>query len=218
MATEDNNNVSGAKPLSADEPSESWELDRLAEYAKTQHDAIVKGEQTLAPLYWKLGEALHWARKHVPRGHWGRFLDKAGIHKVRASKSRAIYKTFPGPEAVANMAVEEAYGMRERRTRTATHRTQTRKPTEDVPQEETVQLEVFLLEVCDRADGLIDVAAFATQNRRAELCPVLRLAIEKLTFLGRLLGADDEQRAEPTSEAETHVTNKEVSHDTETKP
>jgi hypothetical protein len=32
MATEDNNDVSGAKPLSGDEPSKLWELDRPEDY------------------------------------------------------------------------------------------------------------------------------------------------------------------------------------------
>jgi hypothetical protein len=115
------------------------------------------------------------------------------------------------------MAIEEAYSMRACRKRTTPRGTQPRKPTDNGAHEDTVRLEAFLLEVCDRAEGLVDVAAFATQDRRTELFPVFRLALEKVTYLGRVLGADDEQGAEPTRDAEPHVTNKEVYDDTEKK-
>jgi len=214
MDKEDSDNVSGAKPNPDEEPSESWDLDSVSHYAKTQHDLIVQGEHTLAPLYWRLGQSLHFARKLVPRGHWGGYLEELGVHKVRASKARAIYRTFSTPDAVTGMAIEEAYDQRVRRTAVAENRRRPSKTREECEPDEWVKLETFLLEVCDRAEGLVDVAAFATQDRRTDLFSVFRLAMERLRNLGRLLGAEDEQRNEPRSDRKPHAPNEEVHDDT----
>jgi hypothetical protein len=195
--TADNSGESfGAKPLSDDEPSHAWDLERLGKYARKEHDAIVRGETTLSPHYWRLGQALQLARKQLGRGQWGRYLAELGVHKVRAAKARAIYRTFSTPEAVAGMAVEEAYEQRKRNQPSARRRGRRRQLMDgQAPAENTDELQAFLMDVCARAEQLVDSAAFVEPSRRAALFPLVHSAVEKLNHLGRMLGAGDDPRA-----------------------
>ena len=190
MAREDEQESFGAKPSSDQEPSHSWDLGRLGQYARTQHEAILQGERTLAPRYWRLSQALHLARKQIKRGDWGRYLEELGVHKVRAAKARAIFRTFSTPQAVEGLSVEEAYEQRERRQACAQQKALLHKAWGDQSDEGTLKLASFLLKVCDRAEELVDVAAHITEDRRTELLPMLRWAIEKLEHLGQELGCE----------------------------
>jgi hypothetical protein len=191
------------KPFAEGEPDHSWGLDQLGDYARQQHDAIVQGETSLAGTYWRLGQVLELARKQLARGHWSRFLTSLGVHKVRASKARAIYRSFATPEALAGVAVEEAYDQRQRR-----QIDRWRKPRREDSRSESAEpnrqdtLATFLAEICVRADQFVDMATFAEQEETAKLVPVLRDAIERLQQLGRLLGVADPFNgpAEPTTE------------------
>ena len=149
---------------------------------------------------------------------------------MRAAKARAIFRTFHTPEAVAGMAVEEAYDHRERKPRRATRESRRRKRSDHAAGgDRTARLAAFLEEVSVRAEELVDVAAFAEQEHRQKLFPVLRRAIDRLKYLGQLLGADDEVPLDeqastvpdtntlqqetshgPLSQAHHHVSDKEV--------
>lgn len=196
----------GAKPFEEEEPSHTWELDRLTQYAREQHETIVQGEQTLSPAYWRLGQALHLARKRLGRGQWGKYLEKLGIHKVRAAKARAIFRTFSTPKAVSGMAVEDAYDQRQRRQRRAPQKARDRKSS-DRPAEnaDTDALAAFFEEVSTRAEELVDAAAFAEQERRQKLFPVLRTALDRLEYLGQILGAQDEVPSASQAPADSAV-------------
>ena len=65
------------------EPSHGWNLMQLEEYAKAQHDAIVRSETTFAPAYQRLGRALELIRPKRGRGEWGKHLESLGTHRVR---------------------------------------------------------------------------------------------------------------------------------------
>ncbi|HPM85328.1 MAG TPA: hypothetical protein PLF81_31715, partial [Candidatus Anammoximicrobium sp.] len=102
----------GAKHFSPDEPDDTWSIEKLGEHARRQHEVIVRGERDLAPAYWELGRALQIARRQLRRGQWGQFLAAHGIHRVRACRARAIFRSHPTLKAVAELTVEEAYEAR----------------------------------------------------------------------------------------------------------
>ncbi|MBI1311626.1 hypothetical protein GC176_10055 [bacterium] len=96
-------------------PSESWGTARLGQFAATQHCAIARRERALPRRYWRLGRALDLARDKVPHGEWNEFLEQHGIEKTRASKARAIYRSFDSEGDVTGLSVEEAYDQRTRK-------------------------------------------------------------------------------------------------------
>jgi hypothetical protein len=106
----------GPQPF-ADEPSHGWDLDRLGKFLQEQHLAIVEGEKQLAPVYWRMGQASNLARKHFSRGQWGRYLESLNIHKTRAARAQAIFRTFSADSELGGLSVEEAYESRTRRHR-----------------------------------------------------------------------------------------------------
>jgi len=95
-------------------PEESWDLETLAQYSRAQGDRINQAEQTLSLLYWRLGAALTYARRHFDHGQWSRYLEQLGIDRTRASKARAIFRTFRSEQFVAGLSVDEAYSKRKR--------------------------------------------------------------------------------------------------------
>jgi hypothetical protein len=188
----------GARNISPDEqPDHSWGLEQLGQYARDQHQAIVRGEQTLAPLYWWLGQALQLARKELGRSHWGRFLADQGINRVRACRARAIVRAFPTVAAIAGRSVEEAYECRVRRQVHAARKS--RKVTaadspEELPADQTSReaseddIEMFLCDVAERAERLIDVAAFAQTDRRRSFRNKTNKPLAAASFVRRSSG------------------------------
>ena len=63
------------------------------------------------------------------------------------------------------------------------------------------EVRTFLTDVRDRADQLIDTTAFLEQEKRTELIPAYRAALDQLHFLGRVLGAEEEPRRRPRATA-----------------
>ena len=70
-------------------PGDAWNIDDLGRYAEFQHSLIDTAESYLTPTYWNLGQALELVHAKLVR-KFGQFLQEHGIHKVRASKARAI--------------------------------------------------------------------------------------------------------------------------------
>lgn len=191
----------GPKLFLPEEPDHTWDLERLGVFARAKQEAILQGERSLTPLYWSLGMTLEIARKQIGRGAWGRQLEEWGISKAMACRARAIFRTFSSPEDLAELTVEEAFSQRQRRQFHA-HRAQRNDDAadqsageaEDQPGHEhgADELGAYFSEVRARADRLIDSAAFLDQEQRRGLFPAYRTAIERLQFLGRMLGAEDE--------------------------
>jgi hypothetical protein len=102
----------GPKHLEEEAPSHDWELERLTEYAQRFHQLIADGERTLAPHYWRLGNALAIARKNFQHGQWQKYLASIEIDRTRSSKALAIFRTFSTVEALESRSVEEAYEAR----------------------------------------------------------------------------------------------------------
>ena len=105
----------GTQHLEEKLPTDTWAVDRLGDFAASQHLSITRDEETLAPKYWRLGLSLNLARKQIPHGEWLRFLKSFSIDRTRASKARAIHRTFTNEDDLDGLTVEEAYSQRERR-------------------------------------------------------------------------------------------------------
>lgn len=198
-----------AKLFSSEEPDHSWGVEELGAYAKDQHEAIIHGEQSLTHLYWRLGNALELARRQFDRGQWGKYLESLGLNKTRVSKARAIFRRFGTPEAIGDLGVEEAYAERHRRQvssrrdhrKAESHSSEEEEATDRAVCEPSAEeLEGFLAEVATRAERLVDVAAFLDRDRRRSLVVLCHTAQERLEYLGRLLGAEDETHTETSHE------------------
>lgn len=114
MSTNEATEGCGPQPFE-EQLSHGTPLTRLTELAGEVHSALVAFEKSATPHYWRLGQILMLARKQVPRGEWADFLATVGIEKTRASKARAIFRTFYTAEETAGLSVGEAYERRERR-------------------------------------------------------------------------------------------------------
>jgi len=176
MANQLENGKSCGSQLFEGLPQENWELDRLAQYACTQHDAISEGESSLAQLYWRLGLALNLARQHFNRGQWGRFLEDLGIDRTRASKARAIHCTFDTEDGVEGLSVQEAYRRRKRKPRKSGARKRRKR-------REHHGMDRWLLEVCKMADFFLDEASCVKPDEATSLLPPIEAAVEGLTLL-----------------------------------
>lgn len=102
----------GPQHLPEESPAHDWELERLTEYAQRFHQLIADGERTLAPYYWRLGNALSIARKNFQHGQWQKYLTSVGIDRTRSWKALAIFRAFSTVEALESRSVEEAYEAR----------------------------------------------------------------------------------------------------------
>jgi hypothetical protein len=165
------------------EPSHSWTLEKLGEYAQQQHRTIIDGEKQLTPAYWRLGQALMLLRKQFNRGQWGLYMESLGIEPTRAARARAIYRTFPSVEQVAGKSVEEAYGERvgrqrvERRRKTKWRHTRT----ESIRGQEA--LCAFLNRVPSEAEALLKEAGRTEPAQARHLLVAVERAIEQLVQL-----------------------------------
>ena len=167
------------------EPDSKWGLDDLGGYAQSQHRAIADGEQTLAPCYWRLGLALNLARRQLSRRQWGRFLQERNIDKTRASKARAIHRTFPTENVVEGLSVQEAYRRRERKVKRQNSGESTVE--ESVTEAPCDDLLSFLQKVRARADFFMDDAGFTEPGDTDMLLAALSDAVVGLEKLRDLV-------------------------------
>lgn len=172
------------------EPDHSWSAEALGQYANVHYQAILRAERSTSGHYWALGQAAELLRNHLGRGQASKYLAKLGIHKVRLSKARSIFRGFSTPAALGDMGVEEAYeatkakraANRPRRTRRSVDAGGETDEQSDGPdgQQPTVDdLEVFLKEVSTRVERLIDVVAFLEREQRQAVLPLYRAAMER---------------------------------------
>jgi len=92
----------GPQLFAEGEPSNEWGLEELGVYAQIQYHQILDGEKLLTPTYWRLGHVLVLAKKAFKHGKWSQYLKSLGIDATRASKARAIYRTFNNAEEWRN--------------------------------------------------------------------------------------------------------------------
>jgi len=75
-----------------------------------------------------------------------------------------------------------------------------------LPREKTeAGLQQFLVHVQEGAEEFIDLAAFLERDRRTALFHAYRAALERLQFLGRILGAQDGPHSGDTSDGTPRI-------------
>ena len=172
------------QPLPASEPNNEWLPAQLSIYARTQYQQIIDAETHLARPYRRLGHALDLAKKDFGHGQWAQYLKELGIDKTRASKARAIYRTFPKEEDVANLTVEEAYARRRRKRPTAESKSEAEKRQ---TKKSVKSLRSSVGNIAQRTGIVVHDAAFATPEEATILIPAVRKAIHELQALLKFL-------------------------------
>ena len=163
-------------------PNVEWTLEELTAYAQAQHHAIADDERKLAVKYWRLGLALNLLRGNFNHGQWERLLQDMQIEKTKASRARAIARTFDKEEEVAHLTLKEAYERRVRRTRKSSSQNATAKGAG--PDD---RLGRFLDHVTKMAEIMIDDAGFAEQAQAVVLLEAVNAAMAKLQRIHELL-------------------------------
>ena len=192
-------NSCGSQPLSSGTPTREWGVDELGSYAQLQNRQIVEGEKLLTPSYWRLGQALTFAKKSLNHGQWGRYLKELGIDKSRASKARAIYGAFANLEDVAELTVEGAYSQRPRKKQTPVSDSKNGNITE----QDTQRVRKSIEKIAKQSGDVAHDAAFAGPQEAAILIPSVRKAIDELRELLRYL-----EEQVPGKKQSTKATNK----------
>jgi hypothetical protein len=164
----------------SDLPAYDWDLNRLGEFARREHQAILTGEKTLAPAYWRLGSALTMARRQLGRGRWLPFLETLGIEKTRSSKACAIFRTFESIERLTGFTVAEAYAARPRSSIEQVSRVENQAGS-DTPVGDA------LATFQEQADRLTAIACAATHGELQSLLGTVRRTIDRLQHLEREL-------------------------------
>jgi len=163
-----------------EQPNEAWDIERLGAFARARHQEIDADEQSLARAYWRLGMALNLARSQFSHGQWAKFLEELGIGKTRASKDRAIRRSFDNEDAVEGLLVQEAYRQRKRKSRKSGPNKKRRKSANT---HERVGIVDWLRDVCQQADFFFDEVASANTEDAANVHPVIDAAVEELSRL-----------------------------------
>jgi len=162
-----------AKHMAESEPNSDWELDQLSNYAQEQHSQILDGERRLTPTYWRLGCALILARKACKHGKWGEHLESLGIDRSRASKARAIFRTFDNVADVGELTVQEAYDLRDSK----------RTGADAATKRTLARFRKSLDRVAERTSGVLEEAIPMAPKDAENLLPAVRGAIAKLEEL-----------------------------------
>ena len=167
----------GPQLLDCETPSDDWEIGRLGDFAATEHSAILADEIKLAPRYWRLGLALNLARKQFRHGKWMEFLNSYAIDKTRASKARAIHRTFKSEQDLDGLTVDEAYSRRERRRGERT----------SDPEDAIQKLRAYLQPLIDCVDDVVNEAQWNPREVVSELLSDVDQAISALERLRQVL-------------------------------
>jgi hypothetical protein len=96
-------------------PDESWDLDRLGDYARTglsdadrfKRESIQLGRRSTVQIF-RAGHALSIARRKVPWGEWGPWLATRNIKRTTAWEAIELYQRAGSEEAIANLTPVEA--------------------------------------------------------------------------------------------------------------
>ena len=161
-------------------PNNEWAPEELHAYAQSQHQAILDDERMLAVKYWRLGVALNLLRKSFDHGQWERQLAELNIEKTKASRARAIAKTYGSENDLVGLTVKQAYDGRIRKQR---------KQSQDAAKNdgEHHKLVRFLKNATKTIDDFMDYAGFAEASEAAPLLPAVEQTIRTLQQVHDLL-------------------------------
>jgi hypothetical protein len=128
-------------PQSESLPDDSWDLERLARYAKTgldeanrlDREAMVIGRRSTVEIF-RVGRALSIARRKVKTekwGDWGRWLTEHEIKRTTAWEAVELFERAGSEEAIANLTASQAkkkYGITRPRRRDPQPCTESTRP------------------------------------------------------------------------------------------
>jgi hypothetical protein len=163
------------------QPNPEWLPEQLIAFVLAQYRVILNSERVLSAEYWRFGTALEVLRTTFDHGQWEQFLKNSQIDKSKASRARAIARTFAKEEDLANLTVQQAYERRDRKQRRPAAASQTPQQTEPG------RFEKFLVHVSKVAEPFINDAGFAEPNEAAVLLPTLDQVLAKFTRIRALL-------------------------------
>ncbi len=188
-------------------PDGTWNMDALGDYAQEQQRIIHGAETFVTPYYWRLGRALTLARKSLTKVQYKQFLAERGIHKVRASKARAIARFYKAPEDVATITVHDAYEAvledRRKRKKTDQEKLQEELDKDDADQADSdaaaisTTLTGKLAVVNDQLNRWADALAFdglSDHDSSAQVTAEIEKAIATLGVMKEKLLAQNEQQ------------------------
>jgi hypothetical protein len=92
-----------------DRPDPSWTTDELGVFAKHHDDACAGLGRQMAIHRYRQGHALTLARKKVPHGGWGIFLEEHGISSSSDGRARNLYKEVKSEKELEGMTIADAY-------------------------------------------------------------------------------------------------------------
>jgi hypothetical protein len=167
--------------------SHGTSLVELTALAAKARDAIAECEKTATPHYWRLGQILMLARKHVARGSWADFLAMLRIEKTRASKARAIFRAFGTAEQTADLSVADAYEQRVRSPHGQQRRQSVPEARSEVPTP-AVTLPRWIFTVAQDAVRLRDEIEFLNAEEIETVLSATQQAIALLTELHTAAG------------------------------
>jgi hypothetical protein len=182
MSVQQKNGKSCEPQLLDEVPTEAWGVEKLGAFAQARHHEIEADEQSLARVYWRLGLALNLARRQFSHGQWTKFLDALGIDKTRASKARAIQRSFEAECSLEGLSVQEAYRSRKRKVRKPSAKKERRKKSK----QKTGMVD-WLFDICNKVDLYCAEADFADSEEASSLLSVIENAVAELTRLRRRL-------------------------------
>ena len=104
-----------AGPQAESFPDETWDLERLGNYAATglsearrlQKESIQLGCRSTVQIF-RSGHALSIARRKVPWGDWGRWLKEHDLKRTTAWEAIELYQRAGSEEAIANLTPSQA--------------------------------------------------------------------------------------------------------------
>lgn len=167
--------------LGRGQPSSEWLPEELMAYVRAQQQSIEDDEHRVAVKYWRMGRALNLLRRTFNHGQWEQFLRDVNLDKSKASRSRAIARTFTDEHELAGLTVKEAYAKRSRRSPA---------PTASAPspaQREQRRLAKFFQDVAREADSMLDEAGFIEHAVAGKLLSAAEAALGQMQKLYDLL-------------------------------
>jgi len=92
-----------------DRPDPGWTADELGEFAKRHEDVCAGLGRQMAIHRYQQGHALTLARKKVPHGVWGTFLEGHGISGSSDARARKLFKVVKSEKEIDGLTINDAY-------------------------------------------------------------------------------------------------------------
>ena len=164
-------------------PDETWDVDRLGEFAQGQENFIRLWEKRQSVHVHRQGHALSVAKAKVDAGewkgskHWSDFLKRYKIPVTSDWRVRTLYERCPDEKTVKKLGITEAYrefgllAWKDDEPAAATPKPggkeQKKVEPPPPPKEDPKTIAMFLSQVLQRLEFFFDEPAFIDQDKEA---------------------------------------------------